>query len=72
MQQDRQPFTPAVHHKITKADTARHTGGTGSRSLIIPATMIGTEQAMVTRIVKMTLNHNVIAASILDIMNLFR
>lgn len=58
--------------KLQKADTARHTGGTGSRSLIIPATMIGTEQAMVTRIVKMTLNHNVIAASILDIMNLFR
>lgn len=58
--------------KLQKADTARHTGGTGSRSLIIPATMIGTEQAIVTRIVKMTLNNNVIAASILDMMNFFR
>jgi hypothetical protein len=58
--------------KLQNADTARHTEGTGNSSLIIPATMIGTEQAMVTRIVKMMLNSNVIAASNLDMMSFFR
>jgi hypothetical protein len=39
---------------------------------MIPAIMIGTEQAIVTRIVKMMLNSNVIAASNLDMMSFFR
>jgi hypothetical protein len=34
--------------------------------------MIGTEQATVTRIVKMMLNSNVIAASNLDMMSFFK
>jgi hypothetical protein len=34
--------------------------------------MIGTEQAIVTRIVKMMLNSNVIAASNLDMMSFFK
>ncbi|WP_419762550.1 hypothetical protein [Enterobacter asburiae] len=58
--------------KLQNADTARHTTGTGSSSLIIPAIMIGTEQATVTRIVKMMLNSNVIAASNLDMMSFFK
>ncbi|MGX4921044.1 hypothetical protein [Enterobacter asburiae] len=58
--------------KLQNADTARHTTGTGSSSLIIPAIMIGTEQAIVTRIVKMMLNSNVIAASNLDMMSFFK
>ncbi|MDU1107282.1 hypothetical protein [Enterobacter asburiae] len=58
--------------KLQNADTARHTTGTGSSSLIIPAIMIGTEQATVTRIVKMMLNGNVIAASNLDMMSFFK
>ncbi|MDU6060902.1 MAG: hypothetical protein E6661_21765 [Enterobacter sp.] len=58
--------------KLQNADTARHTTGTGSSSLMIPARMIGTEQAIVTRIVKMMLSSNVIAASNLDIMSFFR
>ncbi|WP_432763198.1 hypothetical protein [Enterobacter asburiae] len=58
--------------KLQNADTARHTAGTGSSSLIIPAIMIGTEQAIVTRIVKMMLNSNVIAASNLDMMSFFK
>ncbi|WP_410053520.1 hypothetical protein [Enterobacter sp. 155105] len=58
--------------KLQNADTARHTAGTGSSSLIIPAIMIGTEQATVTRIVKMMLNSNVIAASNLDMMSFFK
>ncbi|KFA85189.1 hypothetical protein N037_19540 [Enterobacter sp. EGD-HP1] len=58
--------------KLQNADTARHTTGTGSRSFMIPATMIGTEQATVTRIVKMMLKSNVIAASNLGMMSFFR
>ncbi|BDS27989.1 hypothetical protein QMN93_24205 [Enterobacter sp. R-1.6.2] len=58
--------------KLQNADTARHTMGTGSSSLTIPAIMIGTEQATVTRIVKMMLNSNVIAASNLDMMSFFK
>ncbi|WP_233101077.1 hypothetical protein [Enterobacter asburiae] len=58
--------------KLQNADTARHTAGTGSSSLTIPARMIGTEQATVTRIVKMMLNSNVIAASNLDMMSFFK
>ncbi|MEL4871625.1 hypothetical protein AAEU41_22725 [Pantoea agglomerans] len=58
--------------KLQNVDTARHTTGTGSSSLIIPATMIGTEQAIVTRIVKMMLNNNVIAASNLDMISFFK
>ncbi|EOG8019141.1 hypothetical protein ACEV60_19505 [Enterobacter ludwigii] len=58
--------------KLQNADTARHTTGTGSSNLMIPATMIGTEQATVTRIVKMMLKGNVIAASNLDMMSFFR
>ncbi|WP_407057470.1 hypothetical protein [Enterobacter asburiae] len=58
--------------KLQNADTARHTTGTGSSSLTIPAIMIGTEQATVTRIVKMMLNSNVIAASNLDMMSFFK
>lgn len=58
--------------KLQNADTARHTTGTGSSSLMIPAIMIGTEQAIVTRIVKMMLNSKVIAASNLDMMSLFK
>ncbi|EOF4946076.1 MULTISPECIES: hypothetical protein [Enterobacter cloacae complex] len=58
--------------KLQNADTARHTEGTGSSSLMIPAMMIGTEQAIVTRIVKMMLNSKVIAASNLDMMSFFR
>lgn len=55
--------------KLQNADTARYTEGTGSSSLMIPAMMIGTEQAIVTRIVKMMLNSKVIAASNLDMMS---
>ncbi|EPC4333649.1 hypothetical protein ACRZTK_004242 [Enterobacter asburiae] len=58
--------------KLQNADTARHTTGTGSSSLIIPAIMIGTEQAIVTRIVKIMLNSNVIAASNLDMISFFK
>ncbi|MGU9935500.1 hypothetical protein ACRXFR_18530 [Enterobacter asburiae] len=58
--------------KLQNADTTRHTTGTGSSSLTIPAIMIGTEQATVTRIVKMMLNSNVIAASNLDMMSFFK
>ncbi|HFK5722474.1 TPA: hypothetical protein ACG0MF_004086 [Enterobacter asburiae] len=58
--------------KLQNADTARHTMGTGSSSLTIPAIMIGTEQATVTRIVKMMLNSNVIAASNLDMISVFK
>ncbi|HGP4142499.1 hypothetical protein ACYCII_14620 [Enterobacter roggenkampii] len=58
--------------KLQNADTARHTTDTGSSSLMIPARMIGTEQAIVTRIVKMMLSSNVIAASNLDMMSFFR
>ncbi|WP_447856752.1 hypothetical protein [Enterobacter sp. WI-ESBL-E8] len=58
--------------KLQNADTARHTAGTGSSSLTSPAIMIGTEQAKVTRIVKMMLNSNVIAASNLDMMSFFK
>ncbi|ENX4419572.1 MULTISPECIES: hypothetical protein [Enterobacter] len=58
--------------KLQNADTARHTTGTGNSSLTIPAIMIGTEQATVTRIVKMMLNSNVIAASNLDMMSFFK
>jgi hypothetical protein len=35
--------------KLQNADIARQTAGIGNSSLISPATMIGTEQAMVTR-----------------------
>ena len=58
--------------KLQNADTARQTRGTGSKSLIIPARMIGTEQAIVTRIVKIMLSTNVIAASNLDMMSFFK
>ena len=58
--------------KLQNVETARQTAGTGNSSLIIPATMIGTEQAIVTRIVKMMLNSNVIAASNLDMMSFFK
>lgn len=71
-QQQGQPFTPAVHHKIAKTDIERQTAGIGTRSLISPATMIGTEQIMVTMIVRAILSGSVIAASNLDIVNLFR
>lgn len=72
MQQQRQPFAPAVHHKIAKTDIERHTAGMGTSSLISPATMIGTEQIMVTKMVKAILSGSVIAASNLDIVSLFR
>ncbi|EOI2496557.1 hypothetical protein V1581_02595 [Enterobacter bugandensis] len=58
--------------KLQNAETDRHTAGTGSSSLTIPAIMIGTEHAIVTRIVKMMLSGNVIAASNLDMMSFFR
>lgn len=58
--------------KLQNADTARQTVGKGNSNLIIPAMMIGTEQAIVTRIVKMMLNSNVIAASNLDMMSFFK
>ena len=44
----------------------------GTSSLISPATMIGTEQIMVTKMVKAILSGSVIAASNLDIVSLFR
>ena len=50
----------------------RHTAGMGTSSLISPATMIGTEQIMVTKMVKAILSGSVIAASNLDIVSLFR
>ena len=46
--------------------------GTGSSSLMMPATIIGTEQATVTTIVRATLRINVIAANNLDINKFFR
>jgi hypothetical protein len=72
MQQQRQPFAPAVHHEIAKTDIERQTAGIGTSSLISPATMIGTEQIMVTKMVKAILSGSVIAASNLDIVSLFR
>jgi hypothetical protein len=58
--------------KLQKTDIERQTAGIGTRSLINPATMIGTEQIMVTMIVSAILSGSVIAASNLDIVNLFR
>lgn len=58
--------------KLQKMDIERQTAGIGTRSLISPATMIGTEQIMVTMIVRAILSGSVIAASNLDIVNLFR
>ncbi|AWF54183.1 hypothetical protein TUM17563_33260 [Klebsiella oxytoca] len=58
--------------KLQKTDIERQTAGIGTRSLISPATMIGTEQIMVTMIVRAILSGSVIAASNLDIVNLFR
>jgi hypothetical protein len=53
--------------KLQKTDIERQTAGMGTSSLISPATMIGTEQIMVTKIVKAILSGSVIAASNLDI-----
>jgi hypothetical protein len=72
MQQQRQPFAPAYIIKLQKTDIERHTAGMGTSSLISPATMIGTEQIMVTKMVKAILSGSVIAASNLDIVSLFR
>lgn len=58
--------------KLQKTDIERHTAGMGTSSLISPATMIGTEQIMVTKMVKAILSGSVIAASNLDIVSLFR
>jgi len=58
--------------KLQNVDTARQTGGKGRSNLTIPATMIGTEQAMVIRIVKATLRSRVIAASNLDMDFIFK
>jgi hypothetical protein len=58
--------------KLQNAETARQTAGTGKSSLMIPATMIGTEQAMVTRMVNTTLISSIVAASSLDIMSIFK
>jgi hypothetical protein len=71
-QQDRQSFAPAVHHEITKCGHGSPHHGNRQQQFNDPGEMIGTEQAMVTRIVKMMLNSNVIAASNLDMMSFFR
>ncbi|ETC00960.1 hypothetical protein FORC88_4498 [Salmonella enterica subsp. enterica serovar Typhimurium] len=55
--------------KLQKMETLRQIPGTGKRSFTIPATMIGTEQTIVTRMVNTILNGSVIAASILVIIN---
>jgi len=57
---------------LQNAETARQTAGTGINSLMIPAPIMGTEQAIVTRTVKMMLNRRVIAASNLDILCFFK
>jgi hypothetical protein len=58
--------------KLQKAEIERQTAGTGKRSLIIPARMIGTEHSTVTRIVRITLSRSVKRASNLDIVHYFR
>ncbi|BAS43638.1 hypothetical protein TUM17569_55840 [Klebsiella oxytoca] len=58
--------------KLQKTDIERQTAATGTSSLISPAMIIGTEQIMVTTIVRAILSGSVIAASNLDIVNLFR
>ena len=67
VQQQCQPFAPAIHHKIAEAGHRALTAGKGSTSLIIPARIIGTEHKIVTRIVSTMLSISVSAASNLDI-----
>lgn len=57
---------------LQKADTPRQITGKGRRNLMIPAAIMGSEQATVKRIVKTILISNVIAASNLDIINSFK
>lgn len=58
--------------KLQKVETARHTPGNGISNLMTPAMMIGTEQAMVSRIVNATLINSIIAASSLDMISIFK
>jgi len=51
---------------------AREMKGIGSSSFTIPAMIIGTEHAIVTMMADMTLKIRTIAASNLDINNLFK
>jgi hypothetical protein len=58
--------------KLQKAEIALHKTGTGSSSLSKPATIIGTEQKIVTSMVSRTLINRVNTASNLDIVKVFR
>jgi iron complex transport system ATP-binding protein len=61
-----------VNAAMSQTQTHHLAPGTGKSSLMIPATMIGTEQAMVTRMVNTTLISSIVAASSLDIMSIFK
>ncbi|MNC78043.1 hypothetical protein D3C75_1301600 [compost metagenome] len=57
--------------KSAKTEIERQMIGTGNSSLIMPAIIMGIEQATVTRMVRATLRINVIAANNLDINEFF-
>jgi hypothetical protein len=58
--------------KLQNTETERHITGMGKISLTIPASMMGMEHNIVSKMVSAILMGNVIAASNLDIVCLFR
>ncbi|GDX07858.1 hypothetical protein BSPA111_40790 [Buttiauxella sp. A111] len=58
--------------KSANAEIERQMMGIGRSSLMMPAIIMGTEQATVTTIVRATLRIKVIAANNLDINKFFR
>jgi hypothetical protein len=58
--------------KLQNTETERHITGMGKISLTIPARMMGMEHNIVSKMVSAILMGNVIAASNLDIVCLFR
>jgi len=58
--------------KSANTEIERQMMGIGKSSLMIPAIIMGTEQATVTKMVRATLSIKVIAASNLDIGKFFR
>ena len=71
-QQDRQSFAPAKHHEITKCGHGSPHHGYRQQQFNDPGENDRYGTAIVTRIVKMMLSSNVIAASNLDMMSFFR